>query len=319
MHEPSAALVAALPQDSTPSVSNTPQVNRLTPAEFTRNKIIEEYLPCVGAVLAKVQRGLPAHVNADDLYSAGITGLIAAAERFDPAQAQTFRSYVCLRIRGAMLDELRRFDSCSRRNRLWNKKVQVAVQEAEQALGRAPTDQELSARLQISVTELARQRDTARPVRIISLDGEPDSDPTRANPLHELIADNNQEDVRETMEREEMTQLLMRRLTELPDIQKKILALYYFEGLRFSEIAEVFDLTESRISQLHKQAVATLQAFIRHSALGRPHVSDFVGTPARGDGANRSQNRRTGEVKMKLNPPGIRVSGETSTGWKNKR
>ena len=303
MNEPSAARVAASLKDRTPSVSRTPRVNRLTPAEFTRNTIIEEYLPCVGAVLAKVQRGLPAHVNADDLYSAGISGLIAAAERFDPAQARTFRSYVCLRIRGAMLDELRRLDPCTRRSRLWNKKVQVAIQEAEQALGRAPTDQELSARLKISVPELARQRDTAKPVRIISLDGEPDKNSSMANALHELIADNNQEDVRETMEKEEMTQLLMRRLAELPDIPKKIVALYYFEGLRFSEIAEVFDLTESRICQLHKQAVATLQAFIRPSALG--------------DGMSGNQNRRTGKAKMKLSPPGIRVSGQTSTFGKN--
>lgn len=319
MHEPPAARVTALPHVNTSSVTNTPHANGLTPAEFTRNKIIEEYLPCVGSVLAKVQRGLPAYVNADDLYSAGITGLIAAANRFDPAQAQTFRGYVCLRIRGAMLDELRRLDSCTRRHRSWNKKVQVAIQESEQVLGRAPTDQELSERLKISVTELARQRNSAKQVRIVSLDGDPENGPSMAQPLHELIADTNQEDVRETMETEEMKQLLMRRLAELPAIPKKILALYYFEGLRFSEIAEVFDLTESRICQLHKQAVTTLQAFIRSSALGLPPISNFNRTQTRSDGLKRSPSHRASEAKMKLSPPGIRVSGVTSAVGKNKR
>ena len=234
----------------------------LTTAEVERNRLIEEYLPYVRTILAKVRRSLPAHVDADDLYSAGVTGLIAAADRYNPGKAVTFGGYVCLRIRCAMIDELRRLDSNTRRSRIRSKELQAAVQQTEQVLGRAPTDEELSAHLKISVAELARRRETAKPVRIISLDGEPESGASGVQPLHEAIADNNQECVREVMEKEELKQHLVNRMAELPDVQKKVLALYYFEGLRFAEIAEVFDLTESRISQIHRQAVTKLRTAV---------------------------------------------------------
>jgi RNA polymerase sigma factor FliA len=234
----------------------------LTAAQRERNRLIEEYLPYVGSVLAKVQRNLPSHINTDDLYSAGVTGLIAAAEKFDPEQTASFAGYVCLRIRGAMLDELRRMDSCTRRSRVKSKQLQNAIQEIEQAVGRAPTDVELSTKLGISPAELERRRNAARPVRIVSLDAELDSD-TSGTALHGVIADESHEDVRQLMEKEEAKELMILRLAELPDMLKKVLAMYYFEEMRFSEIAEVFGLTESRISQIHREAVTKLGRSIR--------------------------------------------------------
>jgi RNA polymerase sigma factor FliA len=230
----------------------------LTAAELARNGLIEEYLPLVGTVLSRVQRNLPLHVNTDDLYSAGVAGLIAAAERFDPAQAATFAGYACVRIRGAILDELRRADTCTRRSRTRSKQLEAAIFEIEQAVGRAPTNGELSRKLGISMVELERWRNSAKPVRIISLDAEAQSDAT-GNPLHELIADDNQEDVRETIQRDELKDLMIQQLAALPNLPKKVLAMYYFEGMRFSEIAEVFDLTESRICQIHKETVTKLR------------------------------------------------------------
>jgi RNA polymerase sigma factor FliA len=230
----------------------------LTPAERARNGLIEEYLPLVGTVLSRVQRNLPPHVDADDLHSAGVAGLIAATARFDPAQIATFAGYACVRIRGAMLDELRRTDSCTRRSRTRSKQLETAIREIEQVMGRAPTDGELSRKLGISVVELEKWRNAAKPVRIISLDAEAQNDAT-GNPMHELIADDSQEDVRETIQRDEMKELMIQRLAALPDLPKKVLAMYYFEGMRFCEIAEVFDLTESRICQIHRETVTKLR------------------------------------------------------------
>jgi RNA polymerase sigma factor for flagellar operon FliA len=229
----------------------------LTLAERERNRLIEEFLPYVGTVLLKMQRNLPSHIHADDLYSAGVTGLIAAAERYNAAQAASFAGYVCLRIRGAILDELRRMDPCTRRSRVRSRELQAAIQEIEQAVGRAPTAEELCRKLGISVAELERRRNAATPVRIVSMDSEVGSE-SSGNALHGIIADETQEDVRRTMENEEMKELMIRRLAALPELQRKILAMYYFEEMRFVEIASVFDLTESRICQIHREAITKL-------------------------------------------------------------
>lgn len=237
--------------------------HRLTPAELERNQRVERYLPLVAQVLSKIRRTLPAHADVGELYSAGVTGLIAAVERFDPSQAESFPGYVCLRVRGAILDELRRLDPCSRMSRSRARKIQQAIADVEQALGRAPTDAEVSERLQISTAEFQRWRETSTPVRVVSLDVPADNDPNSGGALHELIADDHHECVRDRMEHDELKQILTARIAELPEIQRRILALYYFEGLRFAEIGEVFDLTETRVCQIHKQTVKKLQAYLQ--------------------------------------------------------
>jgi RNA polymerase sigma factor FliA len=239
-----------------------PESDRLTPQEIERNERIEQHFPLVEKVLGKMRRKLPSHLNADDLRSAGILGLVAAAERFTPEQANTFAGYACLRIRCAILDELRRVDPCSRRSRRLAKKIHLATQEASQALGRSPSDEEVSAKLEISCAELERWREAATPITVISLDVGPNVE-TSDGSLHEVIADDNQTGARETTEKEDMLQFLTARITELPELQKKVLALHYFEGVRFAEIAAAFDLTEPRIYQIHKQAVAKLKSLVR--------------------------------------------------------
>lgn len=236
---------------------------RLTPQELDRNHRIEEYLPLVGKVIEKFRKTLPSHVNLDDLHGVGVMGLVAAAERFIPEQANTFPSYAYIRIRGAIFDELRRLDPCSRRSRQAAKKIETAREEVAQTLGRAPSDKDVSEHLQVSLTEFDRLRETASPVRIVSLDVPLETDSSGSSSFHEVIPDVEQLCVRETMQQEDLKKLLTKRLSELPEIQKKVLALYYFEGMRFAEIALAFDLTESRICQLHRQAVSKLQALMR--------------------------------------------------------
>jgi RNA polymerase sigma factor for flagellar operon FliA len=243
--------------------SSSASSNRLTAGELQRNHQIERYFPLVDRVVTRLRRKFPQHVNPSDLRSAGITGLIAAAERFVPAQASTFEGYAYLRIQGAILDELRRIDPRSRLSRQRAKQMEAATHDMMQEDGRCPTDAELSARLQISETELGRWRDAAETVKVISLDFDSAPEGSSSGSLHEVIADENQEGVREMMERQDLLQLLSERITELPDVQKKVLAFYYFEGMRFAEIAEVFDLTESRVCQIHKQAVARLRTLLR--------------------------------------------------------
>lgn len=227
-----------------------------------RNRLIVTYLPLVEKVVAVVRRRLPDHIDHDDLHSAGVVGLIAAVQRFDSAQSLTFEGYARVRIRGAVLDELRRNDSCTRRSRAMVKRIAAVTQELAQENGRPATDEEICARLNIRIAALHRFRQAAESARIVSLDASEGGGPgDRA--LHESVADSTQDSVVDTMQKEELQKLLMQRMAELPPMEKKILALYYFEGMKFAEIAEVFDVTESRISQIHRKSVTGLKKFLR--------------------------------------------------------
>src|SRR5471032_3487364 len=115
----------------------------VTPSAVDEKDLIERYLPLVRNVVDRIKLNVPAHVDADDLYSVGITGLIAAVRKFDPEQGTTFAGYASLRIRGAILDELRRMDWCPRRARARARKIKEAINQLEQRLGRAATEEDI--------------------------------------------------------------------------------------------------------------------------------------------------------------------------------
>lgn len=204
----------------------------------------------------------PPQAEIEDLYSVGITGLIAAIRRCDPEKTESFGSYAALRIRGAILDELRRLDWMPRATRLQSKKYRKVVEELEQTLGRPASESEIQQALGISAREHAKMLDQIRPVTLISLDQEPGSSGNSNATIHESVSDDTELNARERTEKKELVRLMKERIKELPDIPRKVLTLYYFEGLRLSEIAEVFDLTESRICQIHAQAVLSLRGYL---------------------------------------------------------
>src|ERR1043166_8819883 len=225
-------------------------------------ELIERYLPLVRNVVDRIKLNLPPHVDVDDLYSVGVTGLIAAVRRYDPEQGHTFAGYATTRIRGAILDELRRLDWCPRRARAKAKKLKESINELEQKLGRAATEEEVRLNLGLSHKEYAKWMEEAKPVCFIAIDQTAENEDSEGASLHELIADDSDVSVRDRMEKEELMQIVAQRISELPEIPKKILAMYYFENMRLAEIATVFNLTESRICQIHAQTVLSLRAYI---------------------------------------------------------
>jgi RNA polymerase sigma factor FliA len=235
----------------------------VSPSAVDEKDLIERYLPLVRNVVDRIKLNVPAHVDADDLYSVGITGLIAAVRKFDPEQGSTFASYASMRIRGAILDELRRMDWCPRRARARSRKLKSAINDVEQKVGRAATDEEVCAELGLTQKEYNKWVEEAKPVTFINIDHEVKSDEGGGASLHELLADESDITGRDTLEKEELLQLLTDRIASLPDIPRKILAMYYHENLRLAEIAAVFDLTESRICQIHAQTILTLRAFLQ--------------------------------------------------------
>jgi RNA polymerase sigma factor FliA len=235
----------------------------VSPKAVDEKELIERYLPLVRHVVDRIKLNVPAHVDADDLYSVGITGLIAAVRKFDPEQGSTFASYASTRIRGAILDELRRMDWCPRRARARSRKLKSAINEVEQKVGRAATDAEVCAALGLDQKEYAKWVEEAKPVTFLAIDQHADGEEGEGASLHELLADESDTTGRESLEKTELLQLLTQRIAELPDIPKKILAMYYFENLRLAEIAEVFGLTESRICQIHAQTILGLRAYLQ--------------------------------------------------------
>ncbi len=234
------------------------QVRLAAPLTNAETELVERHLPLVRSAVERCLVRLPSHVDSEDLHGAGVTGLIAAARRFNPSQGCSFATYATTRIRGAILDELRRLDVCTRRARAKARQLRRATDELEQNLGRAATDDEIRTRLGLSGKDYARWREQTQPVRIIAID-QPADETADAPSLHEIIADDSVEPAGRRLEHEEQVHLVAELIAALPDMPRKILAMYYHEKMRLAEIAEVFGLTESRICQIHAQTLRQLR------------------------------------------------------------
>ena len=235
----------------------------VSPSVVDEKDLIERYLPLVRNVVDRIKMNLPSHVDGDDLYSVGITGLLAAVRKFDPEQGSTFAGYASMRIRGAILDELRRMDWCPRRARARSRKLKAAITEVEQKMGRAATDAEVRTSLGLNPQEYAKWLEDSKPVTFIAIDHAAENLEGEGPSLHDLLKDENDVTGRENLEKAELVQLLTQRIAELPDIPRKVLAMYYYENMRLAEIAAVFGLTESRICQIHAQVILGLRGYLQ--------------------------------------------------------
>ncbi len=225
--------------------------------------LLERYLPLVKGIVSRMKIYFPASVDMDDLYSIGISGLITAVRRCDPDKTQSFASYAALRVRGAILDELRKLDWMPRSDRVLAKKLHRIINDLEQNLRRPATEEEAAQAMDMGVGEYRRLLDTIRPITFISLDSSPGGEGEgEGHAVHEVVADETLPDARDDAERKETVALLRERIQQLPDMPRKVLMMYYYEGMRLAEIADVFGLTESRICQIHSQAVISLRSYL---------------------------------------------------------
>src|SRR6266542_658931 len=173
----------------------------VSPSAVDEKDLISRYLPLVRNVVDRIKLNVPAHVDADDLYSVGITGLIAAVRKFDPEQGSTFASYAAMRIRGAILDELRRMDWCPRRARARSRKLKETIIDVEQTLGRAATDEEVCTALGLSQKDYNKWVEDARPVTFLAIDHRNESEEGEGASLHELLKDETDVTGRENLEK----------------------------------------------------------------------------------------------------------------------
>jgi RNA polymerase sigma factor FliA len=246
----------------------TTTANRMMPAELwqryrgtcdpeARRRLLELYIGLVHHVAREMSRRTTA-VELDDLVSAGTFGLIRALDSFDLSRGLAFSTYAVRRIRGAILDDLRSQDWAPRAVRVKARRLQVATVALEARLGRAPRPEEVAAQLEIDISTYWRWRDDTATRTVVSFEGEPRSALGPA-PLQEILEDG-AAGAPEEMGRREDVRMLRDGIARLPEKERTVMALYYYEELNQRQIAEVLHVTESRVSQIRTQALKRLRA-----------------------------------------------------------
>src|ERR1035437_9862986 len=231
----------------------------------TENALVQKYLPLVSAVMGRLAMTLPEHVDHDDLYS---VGLLQAVRNYNPACGTSFETYARVRVRGSMLDELRRMDWVPRTIHEKARRLKTVLGELEQKLGKTPTEAQMAKAMELSPKEYEELLDEVRPAAFVCLDAVNSSEDGDSGPLYEVIADYTTEGPVEKVSNNELKQVIFARLKELPEMQRKVLALYYIEAMHLREIAEVFHLTESRICQIHAQAILATRSYLQRFESG---------------------------------------------------
>jgi RNA polymerase sigma factor for flagellar operon FliA len=227
-----------------------------------RDRLILTYAPLVKYVAGRLGSGLPAHVEDDDLVSYGLLGLIGAIERFDPQRDIKFETYAIARIKGAIIDELRSMDWVPRSVRARARDIERAIADLERKLMRAPNDEEIASKLgvseeefQDSLLEISRSSIAALDELWVGSSGAGD-----AVSLIDTIEDPQAPQPTQAMAQTELREALGESIARLPEREKLVVTLYYYEELTLREIGEVLGVTESRVSQLHTKAILRLKA-----------------------------------------------------------
>jgi len=230
--------------------------------ERARERLVVAYSPLVKYVAGRMGSGLPAHVEEADLISYGLTGLISAIERFEPAREIKFETYAITRIRGAIIDELRNLDWVPRSVRARAREIERANTKLEARLHRAPTDEEMAAELQMSVDEFQDALLQISNSTIVALDelwSSADASGDSVS-LLDTLPDRDAPDPEALIDQSELRDRVADAIAALPEREKLVIALYYYESLTLREIGEVLGVTESRVSQLHTKAVLRLRS-----------------------------------------------------------
>ncbi|MGB4268492.1 MAG: RNA polymerase sigma factor WhiG [Spirochaetota bacterium] len=231
-----------------------------TQDQAIRDYFVVKYAPLVKYVAGKIAMGMPSSIEFDDLVSYGVFGLIDAISKFDPERGIKFKTYAMTRIRGAIFDELRSIDWIPRSIRQKAKQIEQAIADLENKLGRTVEDEEIAKELGITVEEFQSLLNKLSGTAMLSL-----------NDIWYVGDENDELSILETLEapdtlnpdvmieKEEIRDYIVDAIKKLPDKEKKVIVLYYYEDLTLKEIGEVLEVTESRVSQLHTKAIMRLR------------------------------------------------------------
>jgi RNA polymerase sigma factor FliA len=247
--------------------SNKPAVTRvaLVPGTATREECLKRYLPLVRYVVERVASALPHYVDHEDLHSAGVLGLLNAYDKFDAKKGNKFETYAVWRIKGAVLDQLRSLDWASRSTRRLGREAEAWARRLDQKLGRTATDREIARAMKLPLIEYHRLMDRVRGSVLLSLDETRENEDGDSLGLAEVLEDPRAQEALGRLEEEETKGLLRATLNRLPEQERLVIALYYYEQMTLREIGEALGISESRVSQVHTRAVERLRGRVERA------------------------------------------------------
>lgn len=227
-----------------------------------RRQLLEQHLGLAHHIARQIAERVPEGVELDDLVSAGALGLVLALASFDPGRGLAFSTYATPRIRGAILDDLRKRDWVPRSVRSKSRRIAAAVGQLESVLGRLPEPTEVATAMGLDVTTYWRWQEDTENAVLMPLDGPIGTQDRESATLAETLGDPSVRKADLEVMQSEEVDALRQAITELPPKERTVLSLYYYEELNLRQIAEVLHLTESRISQIRTQALSRLQTML---------------------------------------------------------
>lgn len=230
-----------------------------SPAE-AGDDLVREYLPLVKRIAYHLMTRLPASVEVDDLIQAGLMGLLDAVERFDDGQGAHFETYATQRIRGAMLDELREADWASRNVRKAARQIEQAIHTLEQRLGRPPSEQEIANEMHLDINAYFDLLNEARGAQLLYYE---DLHEDGGDDFLERFADDVSLGPFDILASRHFKRALAQAVSVLPEREKQLMGMYYEQEMNFKEIGAVLGVSESRVCQLHSQAITRLRSRLR--------------------------------------------------------
>tara|TARA_B100000959_G_scaffold180962_1_gene189336 strand:- start:181 stop:996 length:816 start_codon:yes stop_codon:yes gene_type:complete len=232
-------------------------------SEATEDELLATYAPVISQMVHRFVPLARVTVDVDDLKNIASLSLIQAAHGFDPAAGMSFESYARMRIRGAILDEIRKSQPLSRTVYSRRKELENTIESLRIELNRQPEETEIAARIGVTVQEYHTLLDALRPIIFVPLHQIIEGDDEFSNANDQYTADVTQEDPGETTGRRELHVLIRERIQQLSRQQQKVLLLFYYEGLRMKDVAELMNISESRVCQINTEAVLSLRSFLK--------------------------------------------------------
>jgi len=243
-----------------------PGAAKFTPVErVPREQLLARYTPLIKYVVERLAVGLPKNVDHEDLMSAGMLGLLDAYDKFDDKKGTKFETYAVWRIKGAVLDQLRALDWASRSIRRKAREVDASMRRLDQRLGRAASEEEIAREAKMPLGDYHRLMDQVRGAVLLSLDEVRTPEDGDSIGLADMIEDPTTPDVLARIEEEETRALLLETLNQLPEQERVVVALYYYEHMTLREIGLTLGISESRVSQVHSRAVVRLKSRVRRA------------------------------------------------------
>jgi RNA polymerase sigma factor for flagellar operon FliA len=238
---------------------------------YSKDDLLKRFAPLVRHVVERVASTLPRNVDHEDLYSAGVLGLLDAHAKFDPKKGVKFETYAVWRIKGAVLDQLRALDWVSRSMRRKARNLDGVTRKLDQKLGRAASEEEVAREMKMSRPDFYRLLDHVRGAVLVSLDESRSGEDQEPSTLADHLPDPNALDVEARLEESQAHAVILKTLDQLPEQERLVVALYYYERMTLSEIGRALGISESRVSQVHSRAMSRMRLRL-HRALTTENV-----------------------------------------------